>query len=91
MTNTPDGESTPAIGGTCSVRGTIRLGDGKPIDGATATAYDRDLRKKQVLGEAKTALDGRYEIRYSLEAFLRAEKGSADLLVSVSSAEGSAY
>jgi hypothetical protein len=90
VTTTSESASNAGSADTRLVRGTIRRGDGKPIDGATVTAYDRDLRKKQVLGEATTALDGRYEIRYGLETFLRAEKGSADLLVSVSSAEGSA-
>src|SRR5690606_20106849 len=46
-------------------------------------AYDRDLRSRELLGEATTKIDGTYQIAYSQDDFKRAEKNRADLMVQV--------
>ncbi|WP_152206097.1 neuraminidase-like domain-containing protein [Marinobacter changyiensis] len=62
--------------------GIMRTEDGTPALGTTVRAYDIDLRSEQLLGEAIIEeTSGRYEISYTAEQFLRAEKQSADLLV----------
>lgn len=66
------------------VRGRVTRMDGTPVEGLTVSARDRDLRKSQPLGkEAQTEADGRYAIVYSTREFSRAEKGGADLVVSL--------
>src|SRR5690349_9943947 len=62
------------------VLGVVRHPNGRPCAGLTVRAYDRDLRREQSLGEARTDDHGQYQITYSREQFTRAEKGSADLL-----------
>jgi len=66
---------------TFVVRGQVRHADGSPFTGAQVQAFDRDLRREQVLGQQTTDTAGRYEIRYPTAAFARAEKASADLVV----------
>jgi Putative peptidoglycan binding domain len=70
------------------IKGQVQLVNGKPVVGVLVQAYDRDLRSEQLLGEQKTDRAGRYEISYSAGQFARAEKGSADLRVSASNADG---
>ena len=66
------------------IRGTITDRRGSPIQGVFVTAFDRDLRSVQQLGErARTNAVGRYEIPYTREAFRRAEKSSADVFIEV--------
>jgi len=70
------------------VHGQVRFADGTAAAGATVRAEDVDLRRAEPLGEpVTTGEDGRYEIRYTAGDFGRAEKGSADLRVTVQ-AEG---
>ena len=66
------------------VSGIVRHTNGTPLVGALVSAYDKDLRNYEQLGEqATTGQTGRYEITYTAEQFSRAEKGSADLTVRV--------
>jgi len=56
------------------------------VTGGTAvlvSAFDRDLRQHEHLGDGGIEPDGSYEITYTAEQFARAEKGSADLEVRV--------
>jgi len=64
------------------VKGRVAQVDGKPIVKAMVLAEDRDVRSEQLLGRAVTDNDGRYEISYTSAQFARAEKNSADLVVS---------
>jgi hypothetical protein len=75
----PD-EKKPGATKLFVVRGAVRDGNGKPPR-VTVKAFDRDLRSEELLGEAAADAMGNYEIRYSPEQFLRAEKGNADLRV----------
>ena len=72
-----------------SVKGTIRLADGFPAAGVTASAFDRDLRFDQPLGDYKTDRTGYYQIGYSSRQIRGREKGSADLVVKAFAADGS--
>jgi hypothetical protein len=83
MATTNETDTTPFTGETFIVRGTVKRPDGAPVAGAIVKAYDKDLRKEQLLGESKTDRTGQYEIRYSPARFSRAEKKSADLIVRV--------
>lgn len=65
------------------VKGTIHYFDGCPATGVDVSAFDRDLRSMQPLGETKSDENGRYYIRYDAEQFARYEKKSADLVVLV--------
>lgn len=53
--------------------GTVRDGDGNPVADARVAAWDRDLRKLQLLGEATTDDTGAYAIAYDRAAFERAD------------------
>ena len=66
-----------------AVMGRITNSDGEAQQGLIVRAYDRDLRKEQSLGEARTDRQGAYAIRYSRQQFRRSEKESADLVVKV--------
>ena len=70
-----------------TVHGTVRDQNGEPLDKGTVQALDRDLRSEQLLGSDKTHR-GRYKIRYKREAFRRAEKDLADLVVKVLGDDG---
>jgi peptidoglycan hydrolase-like protein with peptidoglycan-binding domain len=63
------------------VRGILRLFDNTPIPEITIRAFDRDLRSRELLGQATTNSDGYYEIFYTRDQFIRAEKQTADLIV----------
>lgn len=66
------------------VSGQVRMADDTPLaETLTVSAFDKDLRTEQLLGEAQTDRDGRYEIKYTANQFSRAEKKSADLIVRV--------
>lgn len=65
------------------VMGTVTSDDGTAIGKVTVRAVDKDLRHEEVLGEVVTQRDGSYEIKYTKQQFARAEKKSADLIVSV--------
>ena len=66
------------------VRGQVFLPDGTPAPGATVRAHDRDVRLAERLGKPVTTDEqGGFEIRYAASEFARAEKGRADLRVTV--------
>ncbi|MCK5229170.1 MAG: hypothetical protein KAR13_02830, partial [Desulfobulbaceae bacterium] len=65
------------------VKGDILQADKSPLVDAFVRAFDKDLRSEQLLGEAHTDEEGRYEISYTHAQFRRAEKKSADLIVRV--------
>lgn len=67
----------------CVVRGQITFASEQPSSGFLVRVYDVDLRSKELLGQVTTDADGRYELRYGPDQFRRAEKGTADLQVSV--------
>lgn len=62
------------------ISGIITLRGNTP-EGALVTAYDQDMRSRQLLGEAIVREDGKFEIQYAPEQFRRAEKLYADLKV----------
>ena len=70
------------------VKGRVTLVSDMPAPGLIVRARDRDMRTFQRLGqETKTDPDGRYEIAYSREQFNWADKGNADLVIRVFSAD----
>ena len=54
-----------------TVSGEVTRSDGEPASGVTVRAYDRDLRSRQLLGEATTGEGGEYEITYTRDQFRR--------------------
>jgi hypothetical protein len=74
---------------TYTVKGTVRFFDGFPAVGVIVSAFDRDLRSEQVLGQSQTNSLGGYQIDYGADRFLRAEKANADLVVRTFAASGS--
>jgi hypothetical protein len=59
------------------------------VRGLVVVAHDCDLRSEQPLGKPFTlADDGSYSLEYTAAEFARAEKGTADLRISVSDADG---
>ena len=65
------------------VHGQVRQADFSLFVGAVVQASDKDLRSEELLGQAITDQQGRYEIKYTADQFRRAEKGAADLIVRV--------
>jgi 5-hydroxyisourate hydrolase-like protein (transthyretin family) len=70
------------------VKGTILQPDGTPVAGATVKAFDKNIRKETLLGEATTDKAGRYEITYRAEKFLQANKKRPDPIVRAFDQEG---
>ncbi|MBK6796742.1 MAG: hypothetical protein IPG76_08100 [Acidobacteria bacterium] len=70
------------------VKGTVRYVNGFPARGLTVSAFDRDLRSEQLLGQAATDAKGLYLIKYVSRQFRKSEKGSADLVVKVTAPDG---
>jgi hypothetical protein len=64
-----------------SVRGIVRDASGSPLPGVVVRAYDRDLRRRELLGEAQTNEEGNYQIRYVAERYKRAEADGPDLQI----------
>lgn len=58
------------------VKGRIRQANKSPLVNGVVRAFDKDLRSEQLLGEACTDKEGRYEISYTRAQFRRAEKKS---------------
>ncbi|MBL1098335.1 neuraminidase-like domain-containing protein [Streptomyces coffeae] len=65
------------------VSGVVRDQFGGPLSGVVVQAFDRDLRQEQSLGQKAVDGNGVYEITYSTAQFARAEKDSADLVLTV--------
>ena len=59
------------------VRGTVKSADKQPLTGAVVLAFELDMRKEQLLGEAKTDDLGQYIIRYSAKEFSTGDVPSA--------------
>jgi hypothetical protein len=74
------------------VNGQVRHQDGSPLGGLRVTAFDKDLRNAEPLGEATTggtpSAPGHYEIAFTPDKFRKAEKRTADVFVRVFSPEG---
>src|SRR6266496_1796547 len=73
---------------TLMVRGRVRHQDGRRLVNAVVRAFDRDLRREELLGETKPDATGHYEIRYARDGFARAEKENADLVVRAFAPDG---
>lgn len=65
------------------VKGIISQFNGEVYPYALVRAYDHDLRRAEFLGESITNKAGYYEIKYRRKIFTNAEKGNADLSISV--------
>ena len=74
---------------TYRVSGIVQSADGIPASRTKVTAFDRDLRSEQPLGESHTDRNGAYRIEYSERQFLNLERGTADLVVKAIDADGS--
>lgn len=66
-----------------SVNGIVRDADGKPVPEISVRAFDREFSKEQLLGEAHTDAQGRYEIEYSVKQLAHPKKTTADLVIKV--------
>ena len=66
-----------------SIKGTVRAADGNLLSHFRIIAYDRDLRSRELLGEAVTGNDGRYEISYLEELSPQLERDTADIFIEV--------
>lgn len=75
--------------GIFRIHGRVTTAAGSPLAGVTVRAFDRDLRSETLLGKVSTDAAGLYEVRYGPDVLRRAEKGSADIVVRVSTAEDS--
>jgi hypothetical protein len=72
----------------CEVHGTLRLADGSPAARLKVTAFDRDLRAEQRLGDAQTDKGGAYRIEYTTGQFAASEARGADLVVKAFGTDG---
>ena len=77
----PRGDTRPARPLTASGRVTDR--DGAPVVGLLVRAFDRDLRREAVLGEAVTGADGAYRIAYDASRLLDPSRPGPHLVVRV--------
>lgn len=70
------------------VKGFIRQSDGSGYNQGKVVAYDKDLRREEVLNEVSLKnSEGYYEISYTRKKVNNAEKSQADLYISVFAAE----
>ena len=71
------------------VTGRVFHQDGTSLIGLKIRAFDKDLRREELLGEAVTEPEeGEYTIHYTKDKFTRAEKKRADLVVRAYTPEG---
>ncbi len=63
------------------VKGRILHKDDSKLDNLTVRAFDKNLRREELLGEATSNKDGDYKISYKTDQLARAEKRSAKLIV----------
>jgi hypothetical protein len=71
------------------VRGTVEEAEtGRPLEGLIVRAFDRDLVFDDKLGFATTDADGRFEIRFGVEAFREWRETRPDLYLRVYDSEG---
>ena len=75
--------------GSFRVRGTIEEAEtGRPLGGLIVRAFDRDLVFDDKLGFATSDDEGRFEIRFGVEAFRDLRESRPDLYLRVYDAEG---
>lgn len=74
---------------TFRVVGHVRFANGVPAFETKISAFDRDLRREQTLGDVLADRSGAYNIEYSEEQVLNQERGTADLVVKALDADGS--
>ena len=82
------GVATTDVQNSFWVRGIVRTAGGQSTRGLTISAYDQDLRKRQLLGRAAVRADGEYTIVYGPSSFGNAEIGGPDLVLEVGGAAG---
>lgn len=70
------------------VEGEVIHEHGEPLPKVIVKAYDKDLRKEQMLGESVLDGEGNYLITYSTDQFRKAEKNNADLIARVFNESG---
>jgi hypothetical protein len=63
------------------VRGQVVYRDGLPIPGLVVRAFNKEIRREDLLGEATTDATGNFEIWYSEQQLTRQDKQYADLIV----------
>jgi peptidoglycan hydrolase-like protein with peptidoglycan-binding domain len=63
------------------VRGQVVYLDGLPIPGLVVRAFNKELRREDLLGEAPTDTTGNFEIWYSEQQLPRPDQRYADLIV----------
>jgi hypothetical protein len=61
---------------------------GRPLAGLVVRAFDKDLMSDDYLGSATTDAEGRYEVRFAVEAFRDLFERHPDLFVRVYDATG---
>lgn len=66
---------------TLTVSGRISHPKGKPRKNLTIKAFDKDLGREIILGEATTDESGKYTITYKSDQLSRASKTNADLII----------
>ena len=86
--NRPNPGHSPPAASEYVVHGKVFDAAGNPVPGVRMQAFDCDMRTQELLGKAVTDATGFYIIRYTSIQFARAEKGSADLRVVASNADG---
>ena len=82
------GPTDPPKPAAYEVRGVVRLADASPARETKVAAYDRDMRKEELLGETRTDNTGAYRIAYTDEQFRKRERGGANLVVKAFAADG---
>jgi hypothetical protein len=70
------------------VRGQVIYRGGLPVESLLVRAFNKELRTEDVLGEATTDADGKFEIYYSTNQFRDGAKRNPDLLVRAYGGDG---
>ena len=71
------------------IEGTVReSATGEPVEGVLVRAYDLDLVKDDLLGDAVSSADGRFEIRFTERAFAEIPGQRPDIYLRVFDAAG---
>lgn len=73
----------PVVEQTYWLSGAIELENGQAARSFFVQAFDKGLRKEQLLGEAMVDKVGNYTISYSNKDIIRTDRGSADLFIKV--------
>lgn len=81
-------KSSIGTSATPQVRGRISYSDGRLARDVLVTVVERDLRTAREIGQIRTGPDGEYRLAYDSGLVAQAEAGGADLVVSVTGADG---